>query len=170
MQFVYSELFIHEENKIKLRLFEQSLWDERTDGRMHFWQDCTLVNGSTRTARGNLASLTHINDTVRWNTLCKVAILDLLRVIIRDFPDKTTANYGKPQYGQLMSRSRIEIDNSQIQILILKLNHFIKLLSGHSVFGEVMVCRLVKSKDKTNTCQLIWRNIPADLSLQHPLC
>lgn len=44
------------------------------------------------------------------------------------------------------------------------------MLSGHSVFGEVMVCRLVKSKDKTNTCQLIWCNIPADLTLQHLLC
>ena len=126
MQFVYSEVFIHEENKIKLRLFEESLWDGRTDRRMYFWLECTLFNGSTRTARDNLASLTHINDTVRWNTLCKVAILDLFRVNIRDFPDKTTGNYGKPQYGQLMSRSRIEMDTSQIQIVIFKLNYFIK--------------------------------------------
>jgi len=37
MQFVYSELFIHEENQIKLRLFEESLWDGRTDECISDW-------------------------------------------------------------------------------------------------------------------------------------
>lgn len=49
-----------------------------------------------------------------------VAVLALFKVTIRDFPDKTTGNYGKPQYGQLMSRSRIEMDTSQMQVVIFK--------------------------------------------------
>jgi hypothetical protein len=105
----------------------------RTDGRMYFWLECTLFNGSTRTTWGNLALLTHITDTVRWNTPCKVAVLALFRVTIRDIPDKTTGNDGKPQGGQLMCRSRIEMDTPKIQIVIFKLNYFIKFVWWPSV-------------------------------------